>query len=130
MGKRQDKESYDYYKVSYRANAKYYSEKHVGIEIPRMLSEREWMRAKRDEGITNKELVWSEFHYYTREQTDMLYNALKGRGFKISKFKISQKQITPEMWEAIKEQYHVYRQNGMTSEESRGRVSMEFFGSM
>ena len=127
---RDNKESYDYYKVSYRQNARNFREKHVGINFPPMLSERDWKRTHGADGFTNREIVWGQFHEYTREQVGTMYKALKAEGIKANKFQLSQKNLTGEMWSAFKEHYHKNRASGMTAKEAKSNVSHVFFGSM
>lgn len=120
-----NKNSYQYYKIAYRAN-KRYKDLHDDDNYGQMLSKAEWQTLSKE--MSTKEIVYNQFHFYTKEAAHQIQKSLKQEGFKLSIKKIQQRDYTPEMYQKINETYHELRST-MSGREAAMLISYTYYGS-
>lgn len=125
MAKKFNKESYQYYTKMYNANKSNYKKRGFSSLIPEKMNLEEWT-AKHD-NQSNREIVWNEFHEYTREQSAKLREALDVAKKDI--YRLSRGQISKDEWDKISQTYKDATANGMTSTQAKAYVSHMFWGS-
>lgn len=121
-----NKESYSYYKQSYKAN-KRYRDKIGSDDYGAMLSKKEYQEM-RDSGMSTKDIVYSQFHYYTRDTAQQIQQSLKQEGFKVSMRNIQARNYSQEVYDAIKQTYHNLTAT-MSSKEAAALISYTYYGS-
>lgn len=121
-----NKESYAYYKKSYRAN-KRYQDKIGNDEYAPMLTQKEFAEIK-DSGISNKDLVYNQFHFYTRDQAEKIKRSLEQEGFKISKKNVQARNYTDAMYDRMGEIYHQLRED-FNAADAASLIANAFYGS-
>lgn len=102
------KESYSDYKNRFRSSKRYYDKKGI-MNHAEMMTEAEWKSARDLEHLSNKDLVYTDFHAYDRETVKNINASFKEQGLKLTaenRGKISRGEYTPEMYDMIKEAYH------------------------
>lgn len=137
-GKSIDKESYQYYKKLFQATSSYYRRKGYVNLIPSFatgnkgkdyLSYEMWNLQHDINKISNKELVYNQFHEYTKDQTKILQLQLKAQGVKLSLSKISRGELTAQAWDAIKNTYYELRDDGLSATDAKNQVASMYWGS-
>ena len=121
-----NKESYSYYKNAYRANKRYRVLK-GSDDFGEMLTKAEYDELK-DTGMSTKDIVYNQFHFYHKETAKILQQRLTQKGFKVSIKDIQARNYTPEIYESIKEEYHTLRQS-KSSKESSDIIAYTYYGS-
>lgn len=121
-----NKESYSYYKTSYKANKKYRVLK-GSDDFGEMLTKDEY-NEMRDTGMNTKEIVYNQFHFYHRDVAQKIQKNLLEQGFKVSMKNIQARNYTPEIYEAMSETYHTLIQS-MSSKEAAALISYTYYGS-
>lgn len=121
-----NKESYSYYKQSYRAN-KRYRDKIGSDDYGGMLSESEYKEMKAT-GMTTKEIVYNQFHFYSKDVAKQIQESLKQEGFKVSIKAIQSRNYTQSVYNAIKERYHELTKT-MSAKEAAALISYAYYGS-
>ena len=122
-----NKNSYEYYKNAYRANKRYRDSIGAYESYAGMSSKAEWRESIRA-GLSNKDIVYNQFHFYTKEAAHQIQKSLKQEGFKLSIKKIQQRDYTPEMYQKIDETYH-YLRSTMSGREAAMLISYTYYGS-
>ena len=122
-----NKESYSYYKTSYKAN-KRYRDKQGRDDYAGMLNKTEYEEL-RESGLTTKEIVYNQFHFYTKSVAEKIQKSLKQEGFDISMKKIQSREYSKEVYDRIKELYAEFTKDGLSSKEASMLISYTFFGS-
>ena len=122
-----NKESYSYYKISYRAN-KRYRDKQGREDFAEMLNKKEYEELRKS-GLTTKEIVYNQFHFYTLSVAEKIQKSLKQEGFNISMKKIQSREYNKEIYEKIKALYDEFTKDGLSSKEASMLISYTFFGS-
>lgn len=128
-GRKIDKESYDYYVRSYNANKSYYLRKGYNELIPFKMNKREWEYLKRDSNMSNREIIYEEFHKYSREEVENLVKAFKDKGLKTNKNKIARGEFSNNQWNIIKNTYKQLRDDGETASDAKASIAYMFWGS-
>ena len=121
-----NKESYSYYKNSYRANKRYRVLK-GSDDFGEMLTKAEYDELK-DTGMSTKDIVYNQFHFYHKETAKILQQRLTQKGFKVSIKDIQARNYTPEIYESIKKEYHTLRQS-KSVKESADIIAYTYYGS-
>ena len=121
-----NKESYSYYKNAYRANKRYRVLK-GSDDFGEMLTKAEYDELK-DTGMSTKDIVYNQFHFYHKETAKILQQRLTQKGFKVSIKDIQARNYTPEIYESIKKEYHTLRQS-KSVKESADIIAYTYYGS-
>ena len=121
-----NKESYSYYKNAYRANKRYRVLK-GSDDFGEMLTKAEYDELK-DTGMSTKDIVYNQFHFYHKETAKLLQQRLTQKGFKVSIKDIQARNYTPEIYESIKKEYHTLRQS-KSVKESADIIAYTYYGS-
>ena len=121
-----NKESYSYYKTSYRANRRY-REKRVSEDYSDMLSKKEFEEIKAT-GLSTRDIVYNQFHYYEREVAVRIQKSLKQEGFKVSIKNIQLRKYDKEVYKRIESLYSDLTST-MSSKEAAALISYVFYGS-
>lgn len=122
-----NKESYSYYKIAYRSN-KRYRDKQGREDFAEMLNKKEYEELRKS-GLTTKEIVYNQFHFYTLSVAEKIQKSLKQEGFNISLKKIQSREYNKEIYEKIKALYDEFTKDGLSSKEASMLISYTFFGS-
>ena len=129
-GNLSNKESYRYYSQSFSANKSYYMKMGYTDLIPVKMTKQEWeYRRRTNPNQSNAELIYSEFHKYSKEQSQILKERLSRSGIKLPAAKVARGDLTTSGWNVIKSYYHELKENGMTGKEAAATISYEFWGS-
>ena len=121
-----DKNSYSYYKTSYRANARY--RKKVGDDnYGAMLSKAEF-RELAETGLSVKDIVYNQFHFYTRDVAKGIQQSLKKEGFDLSLRKVQNRDYSAKVFERMREIYWEVSKE-RNSKEAAAYISYSFYGS-
>lgn len=121
-----NKESYSYYKQSYRANKRYRAK--IGSDdFGGMLSEGEY-KEMRATGLSTKEIVYNQFHYFSKDTAKQIQQSLKQEGFKVSIKAIQARQYSQDVYDAIKERYHELTKT-MSAKDAAALISYAYYGS-
>jgi hypothetical protein len=129
-GTKFDKESYSYYNKLWNANKSYYKKMGYNDLIPYKMNKEQWEFKKKSTEMSNKDIVFEEFHKYTREQTENLVEQFRLEGVKVNKAKIARGEFNNNQWNIIKQNYHEVRAEGMSSGEAKTYLSYLFWGSL
>lgn len=121
-----NKESYSYYKNAYRANKKYRVLK-GSDDYGEMLTKDEY-KDMRDAGMSTKEIVYNQFHFYHRDTAKKIQENLLDQGFKVSMKNIQARNYTQEIYDAMSETYHTLTQS-MSSKAAAALISYTYYGS-
>lgn len=121
-----NKESYSYYKTSYRANRRY-REKRGSEDYSDMLSKKEFEEIKAT-GLSTRDIVYNQFHYYEREVAVRIQKSLKQEGFKVSIKNIQLRKYDKEVYKRIESLYSDLTST-MSSKEAAALISYVFYGS-
>ena len=121
-----NKESYSYYKNAYRANKKYRVLK-GSDDYGEMLTKDEY-NDMRDAGMSKKEIVYNQFHFYHRDTAKKRQGNLLERGFKVSMKNIQARNYTKEIYDTMNETYHMLTQS-MSSKAAAALISYTYYGS-
>lgn len=121
-----NKESYSYYKNAYRANKRYRVLK-GSDDFGEMLTKAEYDELK-DTGMSTKDIVYNQFHFYHKETAKILQQRLTQKGFKVSIKDIQARNYTPEIYESIKKEYHTLRQS-KSVKETADIIAYTYYGS-
>ena len=121
-----NKESYSYYKNAYRANKKYRVSK-GSDDYGEMLTKDEY-NDMRDAGMSTKEIVYNQFHFYHRDIAKKIQENLLDQGFKVSMKNIQARTYTQEIYDAMDETYHMLKQS-MSSKAAAALISYTYYGS-
>lgn len=121
-----NKESYSYYKTAYRANKRYRVLK-GSDDFGEMLTKDEY-NEMRDTGMSTKEIVYNQFHFYHKDIAQRIQQSLVEQGFKVSIKDIQARNYKPEIYEAMSTTYHTLTQS-MSSKEAAALISYTFYGS-
>ena len=121
-----NKESYSYYKNAYRANKKYRVSK-GSDDYGEMLTKDEY-NDMRDAGMSTKEIVYNQFHFYHRDTAKKIQENLLDQGFKVSIKNIQARNYTQEIYDAMSETYHTLTQS-MSSKAAAALISYTYYGS-
>ena len=121
-----NKESYSYYKQAYRAN-KRYRVKIGSDDYGPMLSKDEY-EEYRAIGLNTKDIVYNQFHFYTREAAKTIQESILKEGYKVSLKDIQNKQFSQEVYDAISRTYHELRKT-LGSTDAAALISYTFYGS-
>ena len=76
-GKISDKESYKYYTQHYNAMKSNYKKKGWVELIPTKMNKDEWEYKHNQSGISNSEIIYNEFHKYSKEAVENLWSKFK-----------------------------------------------------
>ena len=125
--KSRNKETYSYYKTAYRAN-KRYREKIGSDEYGEMLSKAEYNEMKAS-GYSTKQIVYDQFHFYSKQTALDIQKSLQQEGFKVSLKDIQARNYSKEIYDAIDLTYHALRDGGMSSKEAAVLISYTYYGS-
>lgn len=131
-----NKESYSYYKNSYRANKRYREKVAAKYTIEDMKREASYgqMLTKsefedmRSSGLSTKEIVYNQFHFYTKENAKKIQKSILQEGLKVSLTDIQQRNFSKEVYDKMDALYHELR-DGMSSREAASLISYAFYGS-
>lgn len=121
-----NKESYSYYKNAYRANKKYRVSK-GSDDYGEMLTKDEY-NDMRDAGMSTKEIVYNQFHFYHRDTAQKIQKNLLDQGFKVSMKNIQARNYTKEIYDTMNETYHMLTQS-MSSKAAAALISYTYYGS-
>ena len=121
-----NKESYSYYKNAYRANKKYRVLK-GSDDYGEMLTKDEY-NDMRDAGMSTKEIVYNQFHFYHRDTAKKIQENLLDQGFKVSMKNIQARNYTKEIYDTMNETYHMLTQS-MSSKAAAALISYTYYGS-
>lgn len=121
-----NKNTYSYYKKSYRANVRYRN-KTGNSDYADMLSKDEF-DAYRAAGLDTKDIVYNQFHYYNRATAKQLQNSLKQEGFNLSIQKIQARNYSADVYTAMHKAYYDLKQS-MSSSEAASLISYTYYGS-
>ena len=121
-----NKNTYSYYKKSYRAN-KSYRDKIGDENYGSMLNKREF-NSMLEVGLDVSEIVYNQFHFYTRKTAKFIQKSLKQEGFNRSLKQIQNREYTPDMYKKMKDLYHELIED-MPSSEAANLISYTFWGS-
>lgn len=127
MGRKKiNKDSYSYYKTSYKANERY--RKKIGNDdYGALLSRREFEEA-REAGLSTQDIVYNQFHFYTKDTAKGIQVSLEQEGFKLSLKDIQARNYTDEMYARIDEIYWELTKT-MDSKSAAALISYTFYGS-
>ena len=123
---KQSKESYSYYKTSYRAN-KRYRDKIGSEDYSDMLSKKEFEEI-RAAGLSTRDIVYNQFHYYERDVAKRIQKSLLQEGFKVSIKNIQLRKYDKKIYDRMGSLYTEFRKT-MSSEDAIGLLSYRFYGS-
>ena len=127
-GKKINKESYDYYTKNYNAQKSYYKRKGYTELIPTKMSKEEWSLKKKT-GATNKQIIYEEFHKYSKEQAKRLQQEFIKSGEKAKLGEIARGQIEASQWSVIRNRYRELISEGNNSTQALALLSYQFWGS-
>ena len=123
---KRSKDSYSYYKTSYRAN-KRYRDKKGSEDYSDMLSKKEFEEIKAT-GLSTRDIVYNQFHFYERDVAERIKQSLKQEGFKVSIKNIQLRKYDKEVYNRMGSLYTEFRKT-MSSEDAIGLISYRFYGS-
>ena len=103
-----NKESYSYYKTAYRANKRYRDKIHSDDYGP-MLSKSEFEDMK-SAGLSTKDIVYNQFHFYTRSAAKKIQESIRNEGIKVSLVNIQRRKFSKEVYDKIGKTYHELRE--------------------
>ena len=121
-----NKESYSYYKTAYKANKRYRVLK-GSDDCGEMITKDEY-NEMRDTGMKTNEIVYNQFHFYSRDTAQKIQKNLLEQGFKVSIKNIQARNYTQEIYDAMNETYHALTQS-MSSKEAAALISYTYYGS-
>lgn len=121
-----NKDTYSYYKKSYRANTRYRT-KIGNNDYADMLSKAEFESYKAT-GLETKEIVYNQFHYYNRSTVKKLQESLKQEGFNISIKNIQARNYSADVYNKISKIYYDLKAT-MSSKEAAALISYTYYGS-
>lgn len=121
-----NKESYSYYKNAYRAN-KRYKVKIGSDDYGPMLSKKEY-EEYRAIGLDTKDIVYNQFHFYTRKAAKAIQESIFKEGYKVSLKDIQNRQFSQEVYDAISRTYKELRKT-LGATEAATLISYTFYGS-
>ena len=121
-----NKETYSYYKRAYKAN-KRYRDKIGNDDYAGMLSEKDWRLQHKE--VSNQEIVYNQFHYFSKDKAKEIQKTLKESDIKLSLVNIQTRNFTPEVYDVIKDKYFDLRNSGMSSKEASTLIAYMYFGS-
>ena len=79
-------------------------------------------------GLEVREIVYNQFHFYTRETAKFIQKSLKQEGFNRSLKQIQNREYSPDMYKKMKDLYHELIED-MPSSEVANLISYTFWGS-
>lgn len=123
---KRSKDSYSYYKTSYKAN-KRYRDKKGSEDYSDMLSKKEFEEIKAT-GLSTRDIVYNQFHYYERDVAERIQKSLKQEGFKVSIKNIQLRKYDKEVYKRMESLYNDFTAN-MSSREAAALISYVFYGS-
>ena len=121
-----NKESYSYYKQAYRAN-KRYKVKIGSDDYGPMLSKDEY-EEYRATGLDTKDIVYNQFHFYTRKAAKTIQESILKEGYKVSLKDIQNRQFSQEVYDAISRTYKELRKT-LGAADAAALISYTFYGS-
>lgn len=121
-----NKESYSYYKNAYRANKRYRDKIHSDDYGP-MLSKSEFEDMK-STGLSTKDIVYNQFHFYTRSAAKKIQASIRNEGVKVSLVDIQRRKFSKEVYDKIGKTYHELRET-LSSKDALSLISYTFYGS-
>ena len=121
-----NKESYSYYKQAYRAN-KRYKVKIGSDDYGPMLSKEEY-EEYRATGLNTKDIVYNQFHFYTRKAAKTIQESILKEGYKVSLKDIQNRQFSQEVYDAISRTYKELRKT-LEATDAAALISYTFYGS-
>ena len=121
-----NKESYSYYKNAYRAN-KRYKVKIGSDDYGPMLSKEEY-EEYRATGLNTKDIVYNQFHFYTRKAAKTIQESILKEGYKVSLKDIQNRQFSQEVYDAISRTYKELRKT-LEATDAAALISYTFYGS-
>lgn len=121
-----NKESYSYYKKSYRANRRY-REKKKSEDFSEMLSKEEFEEMK-ETGLSVRDIVYNQFHFYERDVAEQIQRSLEQEGFKVSIKNIQLRKYDKAVYDKMDDLYNNLIQS-MSSSEAAQLISYVFYGS-
>lgn len=120
-----NKETYSYYKRAYRAN-KAYRDK-IGRKIyGDMLEEKEWNVIHQT--LSNREIVYNEFHNVTKDDAIKIQNKFKEKGIKMSIISIQSFDYSDEAYDLIKDTYQSLIKS-KSSKDAAKDIAYMYYGS-
>ena len=115
-GKTFNKNTYSYYKRLYSANYSYYKKR--GYELPPMkLTESQWKETVAS-GYTNSEIIYGQFHKYSKESIRNLKQIFKEEGQNVSERYLARGNFTQAEWQIIQNRYRLARGLGLAAWEA------------
>lgn len=127
-GKKIDKESYEYYVKNYNAQKSYYMRKGYIDLVPIKMGKKEW-ELKKVKGVTNKEIIYDEFHKYSKEQAKRLQQEFIKAGNKARLAEIARGNVSAAQWTVIKNRYHELLSEGNTANQAASVIAFQYWGS-
>ena len=121
-----NKESYSYYKTAYRANKRYRDKIHSDDSGP-MLSKSE-LEDMKSTGLSTKDIVYNQFHFYTRSAAKKIQASIRNEGVKVSLVDIQRRKFSKEVYDKIGKTYHELRET-LSSKDALSLISYTFYGS-
>ena len=121
-----NKESYSYYKNAYRAN-KRYKVKIGSDDYGPMLSKKEY-EEYRAIGLDTKDIVYNQFHFYTRSAAKKIQASIRNEGVNVSLANVQKRKFSPEVYDKIGKTYHELRDT-LSSKDALALISYTFYGS-
>lgn len=128
-----NKESYSYYKIAYKANKKYRDS--IGSkEYGPLLTKSEFEDFKIGSGLSTKDIVYNQFHYYTRAAVKQIKAAMN-KEFKDTNYKplttkaIQTKNYSPEIARELYNKYYRLKAEGLTAADAGQLISHTYYGS-
>ena len=93
-----------------------------------MLTKAEYNEMKTS-GYSTKQIVYDQFHFYSKQTALDIQKSLQQEGFKVSLKNIQARNYSKEIYDAIDLTYHALRDSGMSSKEVAALISYTYYGS-
>lgn len=133
-GKVINKESYDYYNKSFAAMKSYYKKKGYDELIPIKMNKEEWTALK-DTGISNKDIIYDEFHKYSKAASEKLADKFNVKKTKVNIARLGRGEFTEEENQMLKDAYRLRKEQLMAegnlhpSTQAAKDVHFDYWGS-